>query len=167
MATWKMIGDVTFNQDIDATSTTQKAPLGAIVKGRDIDNTGYGDAEFVYGVGVASTAAGDLVTIDGSGYTTARASANAVGPCGVAMSANVASQYGWYAVKGTVLITSGDVADAGALFLTSTAGSVDDAFVDGDLIFNAFAVAADSGGTTLSRINYPHTNNGASQSSSP
>ena len=59
MATWKMIGDVTFNQDIDATSTTQKAPLGATVKARDLDNTGYGDAEFVYGVGVASTAAGD------------------------------------------------------------------------------------------------------------
>ena len=70
MATWKMIGDTTFDQDIDATSTTQKAPLGAIVTARDIDNTGYGDAEFIYGVGVASTIVGSLVLIDGSGYTT-------------------------------------------------------------------------------------------------
>ncbi len=159
MATWKMIGDTTFDQDIDATSTTQKAPLGATVKARDLDNTGYGDAEFVYGVGVASTAAGDCVTIDGSGWTTGRASANGVGKVGIAMSANVANQYGWYDVNGTVLITSGDVADGAQLYPTSTAGSVDDAIVAGDVIYGAYAVADDSGGTTLSSISYPFVNN--------
>lgn len=157
MATWKMIGDVTFNQDIDATSTTQKAPLGAIVKGRDIDQTGYGDAEFIYGVGVASTIVGSLVLIDGSGYTTTLTTANAKGKCGVAMSANVASQYGWYAIHGTVLIDSGDVADGGVLCIDeSTAGQVDDDGLVGDMIYGAFAVADDSGGTVLASITYPY-----------
>ena len=159
MATWKMVGGVTFNQDIDETSTYQEAPLGTRVQARDIDNPGYGTSEFVYGVGVASTAAGDLVLIDGSGFTTTRASANGVGKCAVAMSANVASQYGWYCVDGTVEITSGDVADGAQLYLTSTAGSVDDAVVAGDVIYGAYAVADDSGGKTLSSISHPFVNN--------
>ena len=159
MATWKMIGEATFDQDIAETSTTQMAPLGSRVKARDIDNAGYGDMEFVYGVGVASTAAGDLVTIDGSGFTTTRVSANGVGKCAVAMSANVASQYGWYCVDGTVNITSGDVADGAQLYLTATASSVDDAVVAGDVIYGAYAVADDSGGTTLSSVTHPFVNN--------
>ena len=159
MATWKMIGETTFDQDIAETSTTQMAPLGSRVKARDIDNAGYGDMEFVYGVGVASTAAGDLVTIDGSGFTTTRVSANGVGKCAVAMSANVASQYGWYCVDGTVNITSGDVADGAQLYLTATASAVDDAVVAGDVIYGAYAVADDSGGTTLSSITHPFVNN--------
>ena len=159
MATWKMIGDTTYDQDIATTSTTQEAPLGARVKARDIDNPSYGDMEFIYGVGVASTAASDLVTIDGSGYTTARVSANGVGKCAVAMSANVANQYGWYCIDGTVTITSGDVADGAQLYLTSTASSVDDAVVAGDVIYGAYAVADDSGGTTLASITHPFVNN--------
>jgi len=154
-----MIGEATFDQDIAETSTTQMAPLGSRVKARDIDNAGYGDMEFVYGVGVASTAAGDLVTIDGSGFTTTRVAENGVGKCAVAMSANVASQYGWYCVDGTVNITSGDVADGAQLYLTSTASSVDDTAVAGDVIYGAYAVAADSGGTTLSSITHPFVNN--------
>ena len=157
MATWKMIGDTTFDQDIDATSTTQKAPLGAIVTARDIDNTGYGDAEFIYGVGVASTIVGSLVLIDGSGYTTTLTTANAIGKCGVAMSANVASQYGWYAINGTVLIDSGTVADGKALCIDdSAAGQVDDDGAAGDMIYGAFSVAANSGGTVLASITYPY-----------
>jgi len=156
MATWKMIGDTTYDQDIDATSTTQKAPLGAIVKARDIDNTGYGDAEFIYGVGVASTIVGSLVLIDGSGYTTTLTTANAKGKCGVAMSANVASQYGWYAIHGTVLIDSNTVADGNVLCLDSVAGQVDDDAAIGDMIYGAFSVAASSGGTVLASITYPY-----------
>jgi len=157
MADWKMIGDTTFDQDIDATSTTQEAPLGAIVKARDIDNTGYGDAEFIYGVGVASTIVGSLVLIDGSGYTTTLTTADAKGKCGVAMSANVASQYGWYAIHGTVLIDSGTVADGGVLCIDGTsAGQVDDDAAAGDMIYGAFSVAASSGGTVLASITYPY-----------
>ena len=159
MATWKMIGETTFDQDIAETSTTQMAPLGSRVKARGIDRPGYGAMEFVYCVGVAATAEGNLVTIDGSGFTTTRVSANGVGKCAVAMSANVASQYGWYCVDGTVNITSGDVADGAQLYLTSTASSVDDAVVAGDVIYGAYAVADDSGGTTLSSITHPFVNN--------
>ena len=159
MATWKMIGEATFDQDIAETSTTQMAPLGSRVKARDIDNAGYGDMEFVYGVGVASTAAGDLVLIDGSGFTTTRTLENLVGKCAVSMSANVASQYGWYCVDGTVNITSGTVVDAKQLYVTSTAGSVDDAVVAGDVIYGTYSVAASSGGTTLSSVTHPFINN--------
>jgi hypothetical protein len=75
------------------------------------------------------------------------------------MSANVANQYGWYCIDGTVTITSGDVADGAQLYLTSTAGSVDDEPVAGDVIYGAYAVAADSGGTTLASITHPYVNN--------
>ena len=167
MATWKMVGETTFDQGIAETSaaitdsnvTPLPVPLGSRVQARDIDNPGYGDMTFVYCKGVASTAAGDLVLIDGAGFTTSRPSANAVGKCGVAMSANVANQYGWYCIDGTVAITSGDVADGAQLYLTATASSVDDAVVAGDVIYGAYAVAADSGGTTLSSISHPFVNN--------
>ena len=159
MATWKIVGGATFNQDIDETSAYQEAPLGTRVTARDIDNPGYGTGEFVYAKGVASTAAGDLVLIDGAGFTTTRASADGVGKVGVSMSANVANYFGWYCVDGTVEITSGDVADGAQLYLTSTAGSVDDAVVPGDVIYGAYAVAADSGGKTLSSISSPFVNN--------
>lgn len=152
---YKIVNGPTFNQDIDETSTYQEAPLGTRVQAVDLSNPTRGTGEFVYCLGAASTAAGDLVTIDGAGFTTTRASANAKGKVGVAMSANVASQYGWYCVDGTVPITSGDVADGAVLYLTATAGSVDDAAVVGDLIYGAFSVAADAGGTTLSSITHP------------
>lgn len=159
MADWKFIGAATFGQDIDATSTTENVPVGTVAQAKDVSADVDSVGTFIYLLGVASTAVGDLVTYDGDSFATTRASANGVGPCAVAMSANVANQYGWYCISGTVDITSGDVADAAALYLTSTAGSVDDAVVAGDLIYNAYAVAADAGGTTLSRIDRPFVNN--------
>ena len=158
MATWKIVGGATFNQDIDETSAYQEAPLGTRVQARDIDNPGYGTGEFVYAKGVGSTAAGDLVFLDTAGYTAARSVETSIGPCAVAMSANVDNYFGWYCIYGTVEITSGTVADGAVLFLTTTAGSVDDASVNGDLIFGANAVAATSGGKTLSSITYPFVN---------
>ena len=45
------------------------------------------------------------------------------------------------------------------MYLTSTASSVDDAVVAGDVIYGAYAVADDSGGTTLASITHPFVNN--------
>jgi hypothetical protein len=56
----------------------------------------------------------------------------------IAMSANVASQYGWYQIDGKAIgkcLTQ--FADNGRVYITATAGSVDDASVAGDVVWGA------------------------------
>lgn len=135
MSDFKIIGPVTFDQAIDETSTTQKAPLGMIVQAEDQATTDYGVGDFIYLVGVASTVVGSVVTYDAGGFTTALAAANAVGGIGCAMSANVASQYGWYQISGRGVVKGlASLATDKLCYLTSTAGSIDDAVVAGDAI---------------------------------
>lgn len=163
MATWKIVGGATFNQDIDETSAYQEAPLGTRVQARDIDNPGYGTGEFVYAKGVADTVVGSLVLIDSAGFATALADKDAtgtsIGKLAVSMSANVLNYFGWYCIYGTVEIVSDDVTDGAVLYLSSTAGSVSDSVSTGDMITGAFAVADDAGGRTLSSITYPTVTN--------
>jgi hypothetical protein len=87
-------------QSLTETSTTALHELGAIVKG--VDNGGLGQGEFIYLLGVASTVAGSVVTFDPSTYLTTLAAVggNQPQPVAIAMSANVASQYGWYQISG-------------------------------------------------------------------
>lgn len=88
-------------QAIGATDTTQNHPLGTVVRAKDPT---YGWGEFIYLKGVASTVAGDVVTYDASFATTrAAAGTNLPRPVAFAMSANVASQYGWYQIGGLVI----------------------------------------------------------------
>ena len=86
-------------QAIEDTSTTQKHQLGEII--RAYDST-FGVGEFIYLVGVASTAIGSLVTYNAVTYQTALAAvgANKPQPIAVAMSANLAAGYGWYQISG-------------------------------------------------------------------
>lgn len=90
-------------QAINETSTTQKHPLGTIAKA--VDPT-YGEGEFIYLLGVASTTVGSLVTYTLSSWQTALAPVgDAVSrPVAVAMSANVAGQYGWYQISGKAVV---------------------------------------------------------------
>ena len=91
-------------QPIADTSTTQKHPLGTIV--RAVDAT-LGEGEFIYLKGVASTVVGSIVNYDDN-YQTALDTAAVTGPSrplAVAMSANVASQYGWYQISGLAVAT--------------------------------------------------------------
>lgn len=127
-------------QDIATTSTVQQHPIGTIV--RAVDPT-YGEGEFIYLKGLASTAVGEAVIYDQYANTTKRGVANDRGPVGVAMSANVASQYGWYQIKGSAVVKSATVAAGGAVFLTATAGTVDDAVVSTDKIDGARFKTAD------------------------
>lgn len=132
-------------QPIAVTDTTQNHPLGTVVTA--VDPT-YGEGEFVYLTGVASTAVGDSVVIDQG--TTTRAVDGSRGPVGIAMSANVASQYGWYQISGRAVVnTAGSVADNALVYATATAGSVDDAVVSGDKVDGAVFRAAGSGATTV------------------
>lgn len=142
-------------QPIAETSTTQNHPIGKVVRAKD---TTYGEAAFIYLKGVASTGPGDLVAYESDAGTTVRAvsaGATSSGPAAVAMSANVASQYGWYAVEGMVPVTTGTVADNAPLYLTATAGSLDDVAVAGDLVVGIRAKAATSSGYTTCQLSRP------------
>jgi hypothetical protein len=112
--------------------------------------------EYIYLLGVASTVAGDAVTYNGA-YATARVSANGKGPVAFAMAAIVAAKYGWYQVRGLANgLTLTAVVTGMPLYLTATAGQLDDAVVAGDLVANAFAYG--TGGTNAActfEINYP------------
>ena len=152
---WQPIDSFICPQAIDTTSTTLNAPLGTKVKAR---HATYGEAEFIYLLGVASTGQSDFVTFD-EAYVTARSVADAKGRVAVAMSANVASQYGWYCIYGRVpggVLAS--FADNGNCFLTSTAGHVDDAVVAGDLIEGCIgrgAIDDPNTGQAWMELNYP------------
>jgi hypothetical protein len=90
-------------QPIANTETSAKHPLGTRRRSRSI--LIYGGGEFIYLKGVASTVVGSLVTYDGasSGTPTYQtvlcpSTANLAQPVAVAMSANVANQFGWYQI---------------------------------------------------------------------
>lgn len=99
MATWTPAGNFLLGQNIDETSTTQKFALGTIVNAK---HATLGVGEFIYLKGVASTAVGYIVNYDDTWQTALDTSAVAgpSRPLAVAMSANVASQYGWYQIGG-------------------------------------------------------------------
>lgn len=112
-------------QPIANTETTQKHPLGTIVRG--VDPT-YGEGEFMYLLGVASTVVGSLVKYNTTTWQTALLSVtngkNKGVPVAVAMSANVASQYGWYQISGNAVIKKTTVAATPGvpIFISATDG---------------------------------------------
>lgn len=139
-------------QPIANTETTQMHPLGTIV--RAVDPT-YGAAEFIYLPGVASTAVGSLVTYNTSSFTTALApvGANKAQPIAVAMSANVASQYGWYQISGiavmkkTCTVSLAANAAVGVLTVGLVAGTGSGKEIQGALV--AAVASATTGRTTV------------------
>lgn len=138
-------------QSIDETSTVQNHPLGSIVVA---DDPTYGSGEFIYLLGVASTAVGSWVTYNMDDGSTALLAANAIGPVAIAMSANVASQYGWYQIQGKAVgkVLAGFVDNAN-IYATATAGSVDDAVVAGDRVKRAKGASAiDTPSTGLAEV---------------
>ena len=152
-------------QPITTTSTTQQHPIGTIVQATDPT---YGAGEFIYLAGVASTVAGSWVSYDLDAGTTALLVQDAFGPVAVAMSANVASQYGWYQISGKCAsaLTAGAVADNANLYTTTTAGSVDDTVVVGETIFNARAGSASTvaGAVIEVEMSRPFVTNGLTTS---
>jgi hypothetical protein len=148
-------------QAIAETSTTEKVRVGTRFKCHDAT---YGEGEFIYLKGVASTAIGSWVTFNADDSSTALLAANAIGPVAVSMSANVASQYGWYQIYGKAVgLALASYADNGLVFATATAGSIDDAVVSGDRVKNAkgaSAVGTPSTGFAEFEIQYPFMDDG-------
>jgi|SRR5688572_10171713 len=144
-------------QPITETSATQKHPLGTIVKGVD---DSYGEGEFIYGIGVASTIVGSVVFLSkDDGQTALAAAAGGQGDLGLAMSVNLAAGYGWYQIygKGVAKVLAA-FADNAQCYLTSTAGSIDDADVSGDLIIGmkgASAIDTPTTGFAEVELSYP------------
>lgn len=132
------------SQPIANTEATQASdiPLGKIV--RAIDPI-YGEGEFIYMLGVASTTVGSLVTWDGASsgtptYQTALcpSTANLAQPVAVAMSANTAGRYGWYQLTGNaVMATNGTLAAGPGPIYIGSAGNVTSGAAAGKQILNA------------------------------
>ena len=152
---WQIIQESAGYQQIDETSTVQNHPIGTRVEAYDET---YGVGEFIYLKGVASTAVRDGVVYDEYANTTTRSVAASRGPAAIAMSANVASQYGWYQIFGAAVVKAGTVAAAGNVFSTATAGTLDDAAVAGSLWQGARFKTADgtpAAGFAVAQLSYP------------
>ncbi|WKA31605.1 hypothetical protein [Bradyrhizobium roseum] len=137
------IGMPPIDQTLPAfTGAGRSAPwkIGDIIKAVD---PVLGVGEFIYLQGLASTAVSEMVIYDHNAGTTKRAVAGDRGPCAFAMSANVASQFGWYQITGLARVKAGTVAANGALYATATPGTVDDAVVAGDKVDGARFKTAD------------------------
>jgi hypothetical protein len=162
MADWVHVNKELGLQPIAETSTTARHDLGKRVKAR---HSTYGEAEFVYAKGVASTAVGSWALLSPDDWSTALLNANDIGDVGISMSANVANQYGWYCVYGKCpgLALTGFV-DNGRAYATATDGSVDDTVVDGDLVHKALGASAVNETTLLAdfEIHYPYCDDIAS-----
>lgn len=128
------------SQPIATTDTAQNHPLGTIVTAID---PVYGAGEFIYLKGLAATAVGTWVTYNSDDFSSTLLAANAIGPVAVAMSANIANQYGWYQIQGKALgLCLAGFLDNANVYATATAGSVDDAVVAGDRVKGAVGASA-------------------------
>ena len=155
--TWTPAGNFLLNQAIADRSATKKHDTGTIVACKDET---YGAGEFVYMKGVASCAIRNWVTLNTDDGSVTRLAANAIGSCGVAMSTLTASYYGWVQIAGKAIgscLTS--FADNGRVYITGTAGSVDDASVAGDYVWGALGASTPpvSSGVADFELNRPYT----------
>ncbi len=155
-STWKPINVIGLNQEITETSTTQKYDIGFRVRCRDVSSQNRGIGEFVYLLGVASTAAYDAVVFDQSTGAITRTLAASKGPFAVIQSALTANLYGWGQVHGLSLVTAGTVVDNAAVYTTATDGSLDDTQVDSSQVLGAIFRAATDTGQAVIELNYPN-----------
>lgn len=137
--TWASVDGRIGMQAINQTSTTQQHAFGTIVRCRDVGTTAYGEGEFIYVKGVASGALRAWAGYRSKTGLTTLAVADGNYHIGVMMSTlDATTKFGWLQIKGRAIgkcLTQ--FADSGVVYLTSTAGSVDDASVIGDAVHGA------------------------------
>ena len=157
MANWNISSQEIGLQPIESTDTVQRHALGKLCKAV---HATYGEGEFIYLKGVASTAVGEAVVYD-SAYATTRTVAASRGPVGISMSANVANQYGWYQIEGIAVAKAATVASGAAVQATATNGTIDDTTTAGQYIDGAVTKSADgtpSAGFALVALSRPCMN---------
>ncbi len=137
-----------FQGNTSATASVAEIQLG--VRARDVDGN-----EYVYAKGTASVVLHNWVSFDES-WNVTRTVANAQGRLGIAMAVNPLSSFGWYQIYGraTGSVKAG-FADNGKVYLTSTAGSVDDTDVGQDFVVGAIGRSAIGDGSATMELNYP------------
>lgn len=125
--------------------TVARVPLGTI---QTFVDPIQGPGELIYLPGVASCAAGDLVSYDllPGGVATTRALAaglaNSGRPVAVALVPVLAGQFGWFQIGGVAIANVAGAGVVGPVFATSTAGSVSSATTAGAQISGAVISAA-------------------------
>lgn len=158
---WKVSTPQAGLQDIATTDTVQNCPLGTIIRAQ---HETYGEGEFIYLKGVASTVVGSIVNYKGTTFQTALgyAGENVPSPLAIAMSANVASQYGWYQIAGIAIAAKSctvSFASAAKVAVGSSSG-LGVASLSGQEVMGAFVSAvasATAGRTTVALVvNRPH-----------
>jgi hypothetical protein len=148
------------HQAIDETSTVQNHPVGTIVAAYDPT---YGAGEFIYLKGIGSTVVGSIVNYYPLTYITALGyiGENVAGPMAIAMSANVASQWGWYQIAGYAIASKSCAVSfaAGAKVAVSTSTGIAVATISGNELQSAVVAtvaSATAGRTTVAlMINRP------------
>ena len=166
MATdYQSIEEFAIPQAITENSTKQLNPLGTIIRARDAGSTDLGTGEFIYLPGVASNAVGLANNFIRASWVTALVDTGAaltiIGPVAIAMSASVASEWGWYQIGGIAYVkTLPSVAINKPLFPSATAGSLEDiSLASGapeSILQGCVTVEAiDSDGYTYAYINRP------------
>ena len=165
--TWRHLEARIGMQPISQVSTTANHPFGTIVRARDTGATAYGEGEFIYVKGVASGALNAWAGYNSKSGLTTLAVADGAYPVGVFLATlDATTDFGWLQIKGRCIgkcLTA--YADNGRPNLTSTAGSVDDASVASNVVWNA---EGRNGGTVTIgdlagefEINRPFTSNRA------
>ena len=163
--TWRISTPMAGVQPIATSDSTQNHPLGTIVRAVD-DSGALGEGEFIYLKGVANTVVGSLVSYNLAGTTTGLTTLSAdtaalTKPLAVAMSANVASKYGWYQISGcaTIKKTAVKVSPGVALYQSGTTGRVMSTAASQKQIQNCVsansATVASATSTVLAVINRP------------
>jgi hypothetical protein len=134
-------------QAINATSTVKNYALGTRV--RAIDPV-LGESEFIYLTGVANTAAGNFVQVNPDFTTTRAAGGTAKGFVGIAMSACVAANYGWYCIFGRCVATIAADVTANLAAYGAAAGVLADDVVATNQIAGAMLTAGlNAGGSAI------------------
>ena len=161
--TWAVNSPMAGIQPIATTSTVQNHALGTIVRAVDIGSNAYGEGEFIYLLGVASTVVGSVVTYDATTRQTVlcAVAGGIARPVAIAMSANVASSYGWYQISGiavasklcTVSVATGIA--VGVLSTGTVAGTASLKEIFG-AVFAAVCSATAGGILARIMINRPH-----------
>ena len=137
---------------------TQPNYLGKVARAKDPT---YGGGEFIFLLGVASTAVGSLVIYDPSTYATTlcATTANQARPVAVAMAATTAALWGWYQISGSAVVAkSTGVKLSGSVAVGVNSTGKIGATASGKEIENARNVvtAASAATTAILIIDRPH-----------
>jgi hypothetical protein len=162
--TWSPVGGRLTGSYPSQVDTVQKHRLGRREKFR---HPTYGEGEFIYLPGAASTAAGDAVTYNGSTFATTRAAAGAGIPWTVAFATaavDATTKWGWYQISGiavgnktkSVSMAAGIAVGISTTALIAASSSLKE-------LQNAWVAVVGSATTTtlggdkiILNINYPH-----------